>query len=424
MSYNVNILGHCSIVDDQNNIILNQTNDIHPANMARVIARGLAGESNHWISSLKLGDMGSYPTADGIIHRSPNDGLAPDYTGWQSSLYNQTYSKYIDNDNLTINSVESSNSNFGLQLNDPLFDKNISTTNNSSVVINLLLNSDEPNHQQDGGVYVFDELALYSGITTDRQYSKHTVLMNKSFDMFNAGVVNNHKYELDIKINNVIHSYIIITSRYGTGINYQYTYHDLIESINEVIYDTTFYITAFLDEYYESIIFSSSNSLIEIMPSTSNNWLFNNINFNGFEQLINSTYIISDLEKYQTYKNNILEPLKEAPRLLTHMTFDPIRKPAKSNYYFTYTIDILVDRTDPVSNDRTIPDDYRVTSPFIFNAIYSSTQWVVSHNLGYYPKIKVFINDILYTNYQTSYLTTDTIILVFATPQKGVAKIE
>lgn len=423
MSYNVNIKGHCKIVDDNHNIILDQSNAVHPANMARIISRGLAGEQNHWISSLKLGDMGSYPTDDGIIHRSPNDGLEPDYNGWQSSLYNQTYTKYIDNSNLTIRNIESANSNFGLSNTDPLFNAGTINSNNSSIEINLLLDSDEPFHQQDGGVYVFDELALYSGLSNYKNSSSHIVLLNLTNDSEHPGLINNHDYILDIKINDINHQYTITTLKYGTGINYRCTYSDLIEALSNAIYDTNYFIEVSFDKQIGSITFYSPNSTIEIIRSNDKNWLFNIPSFDGLGLRSITNNNIADLEPGQTDKNNIINPLKEAPRLLTHMIFDPIRKPALSNYYLTYSIDILVDRTAPVSNDYTIPDDYRVTSPFIFHAVTSSNRWVINHNLGYYPKINVFINDILYTTYQTSYQSVDSIILIFATPQIGVAKL-
>lgn len=423
MSYNVNILGHCKILDDNNNVILDQKNDIHPANMARIISRGLAGEQNHWISSLKLGDMGSYPTNDGIIHRSANDGLEPDYNGWRSSLYNQTYTKYIDNTNLTIRSIESANSNFGLPLTDPLFNAGSINANNSSLEINLLLDSDEPFHQQDGGVYVFDELALYSGLSNYKNSSSHVILLNLTEDSEHPNLINNHDYKLDIKINDVIRQYTITTLKYGTGINYRCTYLDLIEALTNAVYDPTFLIQVSFNKLAGSITFYSPNSVIEIVQSNDKNWLFNIPSFNGFGLKSVTNNNIAELELEQTDKNNINNPLKEAPRLLTHMTFNPVRKPALSNYYLTYCIDILVDRTDPVSDDYTIPDDYRVTSPFIFHAVTSSNRWTINHNLGYYPKINVFINDILYTTYQTSYPSVDSIVLIFATPQIGVAKL-
>ncbi len=80
------------LIKDKNSgeIIRNVYNAVHPENMAKIIARSLARETNGFIFKIALGNGGTYLNAsDQIVFRTPN-------TVGASTLYNQTYEEIID----------------------------------------------------------------------------------------------------------------------------------------------------------------------------------------------------------------------------------------------------------------------------------------------------------------------------------------
>src|SRR5574343_151305 len=73
-----------------NEVLVSKCNAIHPANMARVLAYGLAnGDHNtqpHFIYMVALGNGGTYVNSSGTIVYNP-----PRTTMTNAKLYNQTY---------------------------------------------------------------------------------------------------------------------------------------------------------------------------------------------------------------------------------------------------------------------------------------------------------------------------------------------
>ena len=99
----VNVKGHLKIEDDLGNVLVDKDNAVHPQNMARVIARALANESNYFIHRIAYGNGGTtVDAAFQVTFRPPNDGLPPDLQEWRSRLYNETYSEIIDDSNVQI----------------------------------------------------------------------------------------------------------------------------------------------------------------------------------------------------------------------------------------------------------------------------------------------------------------------------------
>lgn len=99
----VNVKGHLKIEDDLGNVLVDKDNAIHPQNMARVISRALANESNYFIHRIAYGNGGTtVDAAFQVTFRPPNDGLPPDLQEWRSRLYNETYSEIIDDSNIQI----------------------------------------------------------------------------------------------------------------------------------------------------------------------------------------------------------------------------------------------------------------------------------------------------------------------------------
>ena len=57
MNFKTKIKGHVQIKDKHSNeVLLDKFNAVHPQNMAKVIARGLANESNQQIFQIALGN--------------------------------------------------------------------------------------------------------------------------------------------------------------------------------------------------------------------------------------------------------------------------------------------------------------------------------------------------------------------------------
>lgn len=108
-------------------ILVDDTNDVHPQNMARVIARGLAGEIDSNIFKIGLGNGGTYIDGAGVLkYQNANT------VGIDASLYNETYFEVVDGTVGNGNSITST----------------ASLTNTTSLVtINLILDSNEPTGQ-------------------------------------------------------------------------------------------------------------------------------------------------------------------------------------------------------------------------------------------------------------------------------------
>jgi hypothetical protein len=257
------IKGHCIIKDENGNIILDQSNDIHPGNMARIIARGLARESNHWINSIRFGDLGTYKNNDGIsVHKTPNDGIIPDYHGWKSDLYHEIYREYLDD--LVPTSVSkgpyadyaTDPSSVANDLNGPGI---VSTENGNktTVTINCVLNNNEPNNQLTSGpVFTFDEIALFSGLSKSAYSGVQYVDVSKNFDSEDSGLDNNKTYTFDVKLGDDIKTINITTPKIGTGNDAKISYHDLLLLLNDAMKDTALVNTVVVDvvEFKNNVI--------------------------------------------------------------------------------------------------------------------------------------------------------------------------
>ena len=152
----VSVKGRIQIKDRQTGeILVEKDNAVHPANMAKVLARGLAHESNGWVYKLVLGNGGTYFNASNqIVYKTPNvAGVA--------SLYNQTYEEQVD-DNSVGGPAPAGNSVYSQPSPSPL------TTH--QVVCVLELDATEPAGQAPDdasnpdpeSLYSFDELGLKS----------------------------------------------------------------------------------------------------------------------------------------------------------------------------------------------------------------------------------------------------------------------
>ena len=95
MNFKTKIKGHVLVKDkNTNEVLVDKFNAVHPQNMAKVIARGLANEPNQQIFQIALGNGGTYiDSTQSIVYNSPN------IIGQSADLYNVTYTEVVDDAN-------------------------------------------------------------------------------------------------------------------------------------------------------------------------------------------------------------------------------------------------------------------------------------------------------------------------------------
>jgi hypothetical protein len=155
--------GHIKIFDPvSQEIYVNKRNAIHYENMSIALAQSLADEGVGTIYQMSFGNGGTAVDPTGIITY-----LTPNTTGSNSSLYNETYTKVV-NDRSTNNTDPTRNK---------IEVRHVTGTNYTDIVVTCLLDYGEPNNQDAfdnttylDGEYVFDELGLraYSNTGTGR----------------------------------------------------------------------------------------------------------------------------------------------------------------------------------------------------------------------------------------------------------------
>ena len=155
----VHIEGHIKIHDPESGeIYINKRNAIHYENISIALAQSLANSGQGFVYEMAFGNGGTAVDPTGIVTY-----LTPNSTGSNASLYNQTYTKVVDdrssnNSDPTRNFIET---------------RHVTGTNYTDVFVTCLLDYGEPSGQQafdnsnnNSGLYVFDELGLKSYSTT------------------------------------------------------------------------------------------------------------------------------------------------------------------------------------------------------------------------------------------------------------------
>lgn len=151
----IHIEGHIHIYDPIDKITyINKRNAIHYENMSISLAESLANAGQGFIYELSFGNGGTTVDPTGIITY-----LTPNSTGTNASLYNETYSKVVDDRSVvnldpTRNKIET---------------RHVTGTNYTDVFVTCLLDYGEPSDQEafdnttnNAGSYVFDEIGLRS----------------------------------------------------------------------------------------------------------------------------------------------------------------------------------------------------------------------------------------------------------------------
>ena len=147
--------GHIKIHDPKTGeVIIDKRNAIHYENMSIALAESLSNSGEGWIHEMSFGNGGtSVDPTGGITYLTPNS------TGVNASLYNQTYTKVVDD--RSVNNI------------DPARNKteiiHVSGTNYTDILVTCLLDYGEPSGQDAfdtasnaENLFVFDELGLRS----------------------------------------------------------------------------------------------------------------------------------------------------------------------------------------------------------------------------------------------------------------------
>jgi hypothetical protein len=147
--------GHIKIFDPKTGeVFQDKRNAIHYENMSVAMVNSLSNQGQGWIYQMAFGTGGTIVDPTGLITY-----LTPNTVGVNSSLYNQTYQKIVDQ-----NSSQNS---------DPVRNKmevrHISGATYSDIIVSCLLDYGEPdgqdafdNSQNMNGSFIFDELGLKS----------------------------------------------------------------------------------------------------------------------------------------------------------------------------------------------------------------------------------------------------------------------
>jgi len=157
----LNIEGHIKIWNPETKeVFINKRNAIHYENISIALAQSIANSGQGFIYEMAFGNGGTAVDPTGIITY-----LTPNSSGSNASLYNQTYTKVVDdrssnNSDPTRNYIET---------------RHVTGTNYTDVFVTCLLDYGEPggqsafdNTNDNQGEYVFDELGLKSYSSTDQ----------------------------------------------------------------------------------------------------------------------------------------------------------------------------------------------------------------------------------------------------------------
>lgn len=155
----VHIEGHIKIHDPSTKeVFVDKRNAIHYENISIALAKSIANSGEGFIHQMAFGNGGTAIDPTGIITY-----LTPNSSGSNASLYNETYSKIVDD--RSINNVDPTRNYIET--------RHVTGTNYTDVFVTCLLDYGEPSGQSafdntnnNESYYVFDELGLKSYSTT------------------------------------------------------------------------------------------------------------------------------------------------------------------------------------------------------------------------------------------------------------------
>jgi hypothetical protein len=395
----IEVKGHIKIVDDLGNILLDKSNAIHPQNIARVIARALANESNYFINRIAFGNGGTTVNAAfAVTYNHPNDGQSPDTGTWDSRLYHETYSEIVNSGQTVLNpmlgyDLGSADPSVGVRTGggavpsgDPASIVHISGPGVrsselmliSEVVISSFINGSEPlsqfvsdtnaptNQTTAAGDFVFDEIGLFTAgsqaISTSGYQYINVGTRNSTSD---TGLLPGQPYSFDITVDGGTPIVIAFTTPIagGSGVGGQILYGDLCQAINSAPTPAwglvsglpggaTMSITDLTSGTFSTITGAMTYGFLRVESHTAGST--SQISLAGthtdiFNTALNPpigaslvTAVIGVDAGLQNQPNN---PVLERERLLTHLIFSPVVKTANRSLAITYTLTVSVART-------------------------------------------------------------------------------
>jgi hypothetical protein len=164
------IEGFVKIFDPKSGeVLVDKKNAIHYENISIAMAHSLSDRNLGYIDTMAFGNGGSSVDPTGVITYLP-----PNVTGQNADLYNETYSKVVD-DNSAANTDPANNNMTVLHTTGRVY---------TDILVSCLLDYGEPPGQQAfdnstnfNGEYVFDELGLkcWNGSATDLRLITHVI---------------------------------------------------------------------------------------------------------------------------------------------------------------------------------------------------------------------------------------------------------
>jgi len=167
---NSNIKGFLKVFDpNTNEIFFEGSNAIHFENISEALAQSMSNKNLGYIYQMSFGNGGTSVDPTGIITYLPANS-----TGQNADLYNETFSKVVDDNSLT-NTDTTRNNLTVLHTPGKVY---------TDILVSCLLDYSEPTGQQAfdnstdlNGEFVFDELGLktWNGSSTDLRLITHVV---------------------------------------------------------------------------------------------------------------------------------------------------------------------------------------------------------------------------------------------------------
>lgn len=390
-STSARITGHVVITNDDGTVLLDKTNAIHPQNMARIIARALSNEPNSFIHRIAFGNgVATVRSVSGSIYHKPaNDGQSPDSATWESRIYNEIFSKVVDDGNIVLNpllgqDLGSADSSTGVrsggganQASDPTTVMHISGPGVrstdlgilSQVLIYATINKEDP-IRNGGDPFVFDEIGLYtSGAQAISTPGYQYIDVGNKNSLSATGLQAGTEYSIAIAVNGSEQPSIIkfkTPSAGGSGTGGAILYGDLCEAFNTgsstwgfnganpLPFDTTLSITD-SSTNFSTITGSITHGFLKVTSGTvgiNSRVLLNSLAWDSHETisfiavLSAGSKLLSDVKGVSAgLYNSPAHPELERERLLTHLVFDPITKNHNEKLNITYTLTIAVERT-------------------------------------------------------------------------------
>jgi hypothetical protein len=151
----IHVQGHIKIwYPETGEVAIDKRNAIHYENMSVALAESIANAGQGFIYKMAFGNGGTTIDPTGIITY-----LTPNSTGTNASLYNETYSKVVDD--RSVNNLD--------PIRNKIETRHVTGTNYTDVFITCLLDYGEPTGQEafdnttnNNSDFVFDELGLQS----------------------------------------------------------------------------------------------------------------------------------------------------------------------------------------------------------------------------------------------------------------------